>query len=293
MNKKPFIFTGKPSRYGDIICFLPFITYLKKVYPDSYINFFIDKTCSSIGQFLLNYPGIDRMQISLNTDKVISEDYNLKYDLIFNLYNQLTNDQYYNFHSVQKENFIMSEVLVQNKFLKINPSEYDTLSKEEKFPKLIQYFDLERNQKTIAIWPFSGYGDSEMTRKRSPSLEWWEILVENLIKKGYKIIEFGHPNNRSLSSKNDKVINLKHLSLFDSIKLSMGCDLSITTDSGVSHILGAYGVNQICLYSPYQKNHYQNFEAMTPMNYKNNLLLFCGINNINQINQEHVLEKIQ
>ena len=63
------------------------------------------------------------------------------------------------------------------------------------------------------------------------------------------------------------------MSLFDSIKISLGCDLVITTDSGVSHIFGAYGMNQICLYSPYQENHFQNFEAMTPMNYKNNLII--------------------
>ena len=289
----PKIFTGKPSRYGDIICFIPFITYLKKVYPESYITFFIDKTCASVTQFLLNYPGIDRFQISLEKDKVINQDINTKYDIIFNLYNNLTNQHYYNYHNVQKENFIMSEIYTPNGVIKINPSEYEVLTKEEKYPKLVKYFEVEEIKKTIAIWPFSGYGDSEITRKRSPNIDWWLNLVQGLILKGYKILEFGHPNNKSISEHNNNVKDLRKLSLFDSIKISLGCDSIITTDSGVSHIFGAYGANQICLYSPYQLNHIQNLEAMTPMNYKNNLTLFCGYDNINSIQQEKVLEIIK
>lgn len=289
----PKIFTGKPSRYGDIICFIPFITYLKKVYPESYITFFIDKTCASVIQFLLNYPGIDHFQISLEKDKVISQDVDKKYDIIFNLYNNLTNPYYYNYHSVQKENFIMSEIFTSEGIKKINPKEYDILTNQEKYPKLIQYFPVDRAQKTIAIWPFSGYGDSETTRKRSPTIDWWSNLIVGLSLKGYKILEFGHPNNKSLTEKNNNIEDLRHLSLFDSIKISLGCDLVITTDSGVSHIFGAYGANQICLYSPYQDNHFQNFEAMTPMNYKNNLTLFCGRDNINSIKQEEILNIIK
>lgn len=289
----PKIFTGKPSRYGDIICFIPFITYLKKVYPDSYVTFFIDKTCAPVTQFLLNYPGIDRFQISLEEDKVTKLDSEGRYDIIFNLYNDLTDPRYYNFHNVQKENFIMSEVFTTDGLRKINPVEYNILTNEEKYPRLVCYFPVSRTEKTIAIWPFSGYGDSEMSRKRSPSVEWWTILIQGLASKGYKILEFGHPNNRSLKEKSHDVKDLRHLSLFDSVKASLGCDLVITTDSGPSHIFGAYGARQICLYSPYQRDHFQNFEAMTPMNYKNNLTLFCGIDNINSIKQEEVLNIIK
>jgi ADP-heptose:LPS heptosyltransferase len=289
----PKIFTGKPSRYGDIICFIPFITYLKKIYPESYVTFFIDKTCAPVTQFLLNYPGIDRFQISLEEDKVIPKDIDKNYDLIFNLYNNLTNPSYYNYHNVQKENFIMSEIYTKDGLVKIEPKEYDLLTNQEKLPILNQYFKTERSQKTIAIWPFSGYGDSETTRKRSPSAEWWAVLTDALLLKGYKLLEFGHPNNKSLTEKASKIQDLRHMSLFDSIKISLGCDLVITTDSGVSHIFGAYGMNQICLYSPYQQNHFQNFEAMTPVNYKNNLTLFCGHDNINSINQEEIINIIK
>jgi ADP-heptose:LPS heptosyltransferase len=289
----PKIFTGKPSRYGDIICFIPFITYLKKVYPDSYVTFFIDKTCASVTQFLLNYPGIDRFQISTQEDKVTNQDIDIKYDIIFNLYNNLTNPYYYNYHNVQKENFIMSEIFTQDGIKKINPNEYNLLSNEEKCPRLVEYFPINRNKKTIAIWPFSGYGDSETTRKRSPNIDWWTNLVNGLSLKGYSLLEFGHPNNRSITERNNNIKDLRHLSLFDSIKISLGCDLVITTDSGVSHIFGAYGANQICLYSPYQPNHFQNFEAMTPVNYKNNLTLFCGHDNINSIKQEEILNIIK
>jgi len=289
----PKIFTGKPSRYGDIICFIPFITYLKKIYPESYITFFVDKTCSSVVQFLLNYPGIDNFQVSLEEDKVTNQDINKKYDIIFNLYNNLTSPYYYNYHNVQKENFIMSEIFTPDGVRKINPKEYDVLTDQEKYPKLVKYFPVTRTDKTIAVWPFSGYGDSETTRKRSPNTDWWTTLITGLTLKGYKILEFGHPNNQSLKEKNSNIQDLRHLSLFDSIKISLGCDLVITTDSGVSHIFGAYGANQICLYSPYQSNHFQNFEAMTPVNYKNNLTLFCGRDNINSIKQEEILNIIK
>ena len=289
----PKIFTGKPSRYGDIICFIPFVTYLKKIYPDSYITFFIDKTCAPVTQFLLNYPGIDNFQISLEEDKVIQKDISKNYDIVFNLYNNLTNPYYYNYHNVQKENFIMSEIFTKDGVKKIISSEYEVLTSEEKFPKLVQYFKTDRLKKTIAIWPFSGYSDSDTTRKRSPSITWWKKLVDILKAQGFDLIEFGHPNNQSLTGVTNKIKDLRHMSLFDSMKISLGCDLVITTDSGVSHIFGAYGMNQICLYSPYQENHFQNFEAMTPMNYKNNLKLICGLDNINTINQEEIIDFIK
>ena len=69
--------------------------------------------------------------------------------------------------------------------------------------------------------------------------------------------------------------------------------MAITTDSGISHMFGAYGMRQICLYCPYQPNHFQNFSAMTPVNYKHNLKSLCGYSDINNIDSEEVLDTVR
>ncbi len=281
------------SLLGDIIVSLPFLNYLERCYPHSYKAALIDKKCAeAITPFLINCPLIDKIYVSEERDKVTQKDLDFfnKFDIVFNPFPQHLKEDYYNDHHFIRETFGMNEIMGTNQRIDIN--EFDRLTPEEQKPSLIPWFDISKQTKTIAIWPFSGYtkNNSIEINLRSPSKEWWHKLVE-MIPSDYKIMQFGHPKSELLEC--DYVIDCRNLSLFEAAKLSMGCDVSISTDSGIGWILGAYGVNQIVLYTNYAPNHITNLDSYVPTNSKNNLISMFGAGGINNINQETVIENIK
>lgn len=283
------------SQYGDIIASLPFLNYLEKCWPGSYKMAYIDKKCYQIAQFLLNHSLIDRVQISSESDLVNDFDRQIFsfYDYAFDPFPPITENEYYNKMHITEQLFRMNRSYWNSQNVPV--SGWNQLTNEEKKPKLNQYFDIKRQPKTIAVWPFSGYkkDNSISIDLRSPSKQWWLNLCEELHLNGYTILQFGHPFSEQLDNEYGIVKDLRNLSLFEAIKMSLGCDLVVGTDSGSQWIIGAYGYPQICLYTNYQRNHYQNFDAMVPINYKNNLISIRGIDTINSIKQEEVLEAIK
>ncbi len=281
------------SLIGDIVASLPFTNYLEKIYPKSYKCSYIDKKCSQIIPFLINHPLIDKIQISDKPDIVTNQDIELfkSFDIVFNPFPQLTRPDYYNCHHITQELFLMNQLLSNG--ARIIPTEWDILTEEEKQPKLCQWFNVERKPKSIAIWPFSGYTSYNNTslslNLRSPNKEWWGKLIQLL--PDYQIIQLGFPDSELLDYPN--IIDCRKLSLFDAIKVSLGCDCSITTDSGSGWILGAYGAPQIILYTNYLPNHYQNKDAMVAINYKNNSISLFGDGGINNILQSDVIHAIK
>ena len=258
---------------------------VKNTFPDSYINFFIDKSCSQISQFLLNHECIDKISISKEKDRADFELNNLKdYSYIFHPYPNITKNDYYNYHSVQKENFIMSLEYSweENSWRRISEDLYDYLNADEKKPKLNLWFDVERHNNTIAIFPEAGYNNNDPSIvKRSPNTEWWNKMEALLSKKGFNIVKLGFKDKPNMS-------------LFDVIKFALGCDLVLSTESGAAHIIGAYGHPQIVFYTNYKDDHHSNLDAFVPFNYKNNLLSFCGADkNINNISQEEIISTIE
>ena len=274
------------SMLGDIIISLPFLSFLDSMYEDSYKCVYIDKKCSQIIPFLINHPQIDRILVSELVDRVSPGDENIfkKYDLVFDPFPQHTDNQWFN-------KIHISEAIFRLNYLRgsgyIDPKMFALMGDNVK-PRLSKWFDVEKFEKTIAIWPFSGYYDDPSISKRSPSIEWWDVIVDGLIKKGFKVLQFGHPRSPRVSFTTD----FRHLSLFDAVKMTLGCDLQIGTDSGSSWIIGAYGMRQICLYTNYVPGHVTNKDAYVPLNCKNNLISIYGDGNINNINQEEVLNLI-
>ena len=60
----------------------------------------------------------------------------------------------------------------------LNIEEYKKMPKEFQKPKLEKWFQSNINKKTIGIWQFAAYGKEP---QRSPSLEWWEKLLPEII----------------------------------------------------------------------------------------------------------------
>lgn len=278
------------SLFGDCVLSLPFSTYLKKKYPNSLNIVYIDQKCAQIIPFLLNHPKIDGFRISEESDKfsAADQDYFKTFDLAFYPFPQLTRSDFYNHWNQAEEIFLMSTLMDGRR---IDPKEYNTLTEEEKYPRLTKWFKTEKQDKTkIAIWPKSGYADGQASIDlRSPSIKWWEELVVDLNKLGYEILLFGHPKSDYIKG----AIDRRNLSLFDAVKETLSTFCSIGTDSGSQHIIGALGFPQIILYTNYSPNHFQNFTATLPLNWAGNLHGIFGVGGINDIKREKVIELVK
>jgi len=284
----------RPSRFGDTVASLPFLRYLDKKYPNSYKSVSIDPMCHQIAPFLLNHPFIDNIHILGKPDQITNGDIDFfsKFSLVYHPYIPTTNQFWYNNWSLHEELFRMNLEISSGR---INPDEYSTLTEEEKSPRLEQWFPIERKGNTIAIFPFSGYANQDATTdQRSPSIYWWRgLIMKHLLPSGYKIIQYGHPKSFNLQVYFPEIVSRLNLSLFEMIRDSLGCDLAITTDSGAGHILSAYGMRHIVLYTNWRENHKSNLTALLPINYKKNLTnLFCK-GNINNTSHEEVMNAIK
>lgn len=268
------ILTGSQALYGDIISFLPVLNYLEKLYPKSIKIWSLAKKCEQARSFLQNHHLIDGVRISQPSEGLGQEDIEYidkKFDIVCRINPPISEENWFNKYNLRQECFLMYG---------FGLGAYEQLSDEEKFPKLNQWFSVEKQENYIAIWSSSGYVMDPANLKRNPSKEYWFRLVERLVKEGYKIAQLGMVNHELIS---DKVLDLRSLTLFDAIRFSLECQCSIQTDSGSAHILGAYAANQILLTTYWRDGHFQNPDGLIPVNYKNRAInMFCesGVNNI-------------
>jgi ADP-heptose:LPS heptosyltransferase len=210
-------------------------------------------------------------------------------DLVFNtMPNHPLQHDWPNHRNIYEETWVMAGLPLEA---------YHSLSKEQQRPKLYKWFDVEKQpQRTIAIWPCAGYG-KEMTR--NPSKHWYFPLIGMLTLLGYKVIQFGHPKDYNFNDLVERAdVKVKqnfscqnHLSFFEQIKMSLGCDLAIATDSGSSLVLGAYEMPQITLLTNHFPNHIQNLSAFAPNNPNN--INFISINGPDNTNLFEVCDKIK
>lgn len=267
---------------GDSIMALPILNFLELKFPKSYKYWVLNKRFSQSAQFYLNHPLIDNIRITEKNEQLGESDKELiKYcDIVFNIqpnHPELDDSWYHNFNCCE-ETFRMAG---------LNLDLYKSLSPKEQKPKLYQWFDVENKKDTIGIWPFAAYGKN---CGRNPSFDWWNEVIKEL-KKDYKIIHFGHFSEPKFDNED---INLTNLSLFDQVKISIGCKLNINTDSGSGWLIGAYGVPQISLLSmaglPYKT---KNIYCLAPENYNNNSINLFSDTSCDDISKEDIISSIR
>ena len=162
----------------------------------------------------------------------------------------------------------------------LNPEDFKNTK-----PVLKQYWidDKILNKKTIAIWPFAGYGRD---LHRSPDKNTW-ITIINELTKNYDVIHFGADIEPVLSNSN-RYKKLTNLPLFEQIKITLTCNFCLGTDSGSMWIIAAYNkIPQINLITNHLSNHHKNFMALAPLGEKSyNIFCLNGFSNI-QYNEIH------
>lgn len=270
---------NRVSLIGDTITSLCVLGYMRKLYPDCYNTLSIAKKTSQSAQLYFNHPYVDRIHVNEFLENPRKDEYDFlkSHDIWAPPNIEHPQQDWQNYHHMVDENFVMLGI------------DYTKLSIEERTPKLVQWFDVTKYNKTVAIWPFANYGGD---KKRNPDVAYYKPLLNDLLKMGYKVFHFGHFNEPVFVDLiNDNVENCTKLPLFEQIKMSLGCDAGIFTDSGSSLALGAYGFPQVTLLTNWNVGHKQNFYALEPRN-KNNISLFAE-NGCNNIPRELVLEKIK
>lgn len=286
MNKK--IFAGRGSLIGDTVMFLPTLTILEKVFPNSYKIFPISQKTSYSSVFFLNHPLIDKIHIVEKHEALGANDIELakKCDVFINPFPQhppcpgLTvgiDNFWYNHYTCVQETMRMAS---------LNKELFNMLSQEEKKPRLYKWFPTDRRQKSIAIHARAGYNDAPI---RNPSTKYWRELTKKIKDKGYKIYHCGVEKEEDIG---EDIIRITHLSLFEQIKICLGCDLVIGTDSGFNWLIGAYGHPMINLICPYHPKHNQNLLALAPDNYLNNNINLLTQGVCDNIKQEEILDSI-
>lgn len=278
MSKDFKIWGIRGSLIGDSIMALPMLNWLEKRHPGSYKYWQIARKCAQSAPIYFNHPLIDRIVISDCDEGMGPKDIEIaqKCDIVFNVMPDHPLEQDWpNYRNIYEETWVMAGLPL---------SEYHAMTPEEQRPKLTRWFETKRIHQTIAIWPCAGYGSEG---KRHPSRKWYNNLVKKIKDSGWKVYQFGHPNDFKI----EDVIDFRERPFFDQIRTTLGCDLVISTDSGSGLIFGAYEMPQISLLTNHFPGHKTNLTAFGPNNPNNHN--FVGVDFADKISHDEVVEKIK
>jgi len=272
----PTIFGIRMSLIGDTIMALPMLNYFDEKYGKYNLIFSIAKKCQQAKELYLKDERITKIKISDNREDLGNNDYQIIKQHCHIFINPvpehpfILEQDWYNYRNCVDETLYMGG---------INPNEV-----LDKYPKLYQYWESPEkyDSKNICIWPFAGYGATQMAGvERSPSKDWWGSLIKTLTHKGYNVFHFGMDNEPNLSD-SKRYKRFTNLSFFKQVQLSLCCGFAIGTDSGSMWVLGAYNkIPQINLLTNWQTNHHRNFLALAPVSRQAiNLFAKDGCDNI-------------
>ncbi len=264
---------------GDTIMSLPILEYIHELYPEFYKIFVLEQKCKQASFLYHQHHIINKLLITNYSDGLLTEEEkHIKdsCDIIFNIAPQHPLEQdWYNYRNCLQETALMAG---------INPEKI-----KNKKPILFRWFEYDKLEDTISIFPFAGYNS---WHSRNPTVEWWKKAIVDIIKLGYKVNHFGYVTEPILSDH----INYKkftNLSLFEQIKIAYGSKLNIGTDSGSMWIIGAYGLPQINLLTNHMNSHTKNFLALAPENHKDLVINLFAENGCNNIKVEDLIKSIK
>jgi len=298
------------SLIGDLVMSLPQLNYFKAKYKNIYVNFVIHKKISYCAPLFFNHPLIDKIHISGEWSGFNDKDYDIasKCDVVTanidhskkKILERIHSDRedWYNIRSCIEENALMSGITDLKTII----------NEDEQKPYLSKWFDcgfeIEQKKgaytydkieppnlnyalsKSIAIWPFAGYGRS---KNRNPDKEWWLKLIKKFTDNKINVYHFGYFKEPVLSSDKNFYHNITNLDFFSQIKISLGAKISLGTDSGSMWVLAAYSHPTITLLTNWYKNHNDNFHAALPIN-KNGDFIFKE-NGFKDLTIDEVFEK--
>jgi len=275
------------SLIGDLIMSLPQLNYFKSKYKDIYVNFVIHKKISYCAPLFFNHPLIDKIHISGEWSGFNENDYLIasECDVVTTKIDHSQKIIFDRIHPDRKDWYNVRTCIEENALMSGITNLSTELNENEQKPYLSKWFDsgFEAEQKkaaytynkvepanlnytlsrSIAIWPFAGYGRS---KNRNPNEEWWIKLIKKFTDNKINVYHFGYFKEPNLSENKNLYHKLTDLDFFTQIKISLGAKASLGTDSGSMWVLSAYAHPTITLLTNWSKNHNENFTAFLPIN---------------------------
>lgn len=294
MESKIKVWGVRSGMIGDMIMALPILNYIELVYPNSYKYWVIGQRFAQSAPLFINHPLIDKIHVLKSPEKLQHRD-DLNEVAKCNIFINVTPEHpdgmpgidcfWWNHYILCEETFRMAGLKVE---------EFRKMPEELRKPKLEKWFMSEKRPNSIGLWPFAAYG-KEPTR--SPSKDWWNTIFPMLMDLDKKIYIFGHPNDPILYDNNnnlpDWIEDVRHLSFFDQIKLSLEMDVCVNTDSGSGWVLGAYGQKQISLITNHAPKHTENLLSFAPENWANKNINVFAEGGCDNIKHENVIDAIK
>ncbi len=277
---------------GDLIMGLPVLTYFEKKYPGSYKVWAIEKKVGQMGQFFLNHPLIDKIQITEEWSGFGIGDYDLASTCIKQCNMgawQHSPVDWYNYRDCIEETARVAGV---DDLLSV-------LGYEDLYPKLERWFNVGPedpqyntyskyaphqavNDNIVSIFPFAT-GNGNIAR--SPSVRWWNELVYHINGMGFKVWQFGSQSDHKI----DGTIYFNTKTFFEQVKIALSTYLTIGTDSGSMWVMGAYSQPAIHVITNWSQNHHTNFSALVPAN-RNGMIAFAE-GGANAVHHDDVLSQ--
>lgn len=292
------VFGSRGSQIGDSVGALSTYAFIRQRFPDCYTIWQVARKHLHAAPLFYENPLIDQLVISDceegygPMDVALAETCQIRLPLMPE--HPEPHIPWPTVRSFYQETFIMSGLTMED---------WRSVPEHTLRPRLTQWFNVtSQPPKTIAYWPCAAYGvpqviwedGKRVVKSRNASRPWAMRLVERLRMEGYKVIQFGHPNDYAdcgggLGASED----VRRLTFMQQIILSLGCDLIIGTDSGAGIALGAYGdgPNQITLLTNHFPGHTSNLTAFAPWNPNN--CNFVGVGSADHISIDSVVESVK
>ena len=283
------VFGVRGSQIGDAVSALCVYAYVRHHYPDAYTIWQLARKHVHATPLFYNHDLINQLTISDGDegygprDIALAKTCQVRFPLMPE--HPECAGGWPNRFSFYQETFRMAGLSME---------QWKTVPENFLCPRLVQWFPVERFPKTIAYWPCAAYGATQIRRSRHATRAWAESLVVRLLREGYNVIQFGHPNDHAETGGTLEgcYADVREEPFMEQIKRSLGCDVIIGTDSGAGIALGAYesNPNQISLLTDHYPGHITNLTAFEPWNPNNRS--FVGVGSADNISVDDVVKMV-
>ncbi len=274
------------SQIGDSISALAVYAWLRQHAPDVYTIWQVARKHAHAVPLFYNHDLISELAISDCNEGYGPRDIaqaNTCHVRLPLLPDHIPGEVWPNARSFYAETFAMSGLPVEL---------YHAMDPVTRRPKLAQWFEVDKQPRTIGYFPCAAYGATQIRRSRHATRPWAEALVARLRAEGWRVIQFGHLNDHADTGGGlGADVDARRQPFMTQIIGAVGCAAVIGTDSGAAIALAGYGIPQVSLLTDHYPNHTTNLTAFQPDN-PNNVSL-VGIGSADAIPIDTVVEMLK
>jgi ADP-heptose:LPS heptosyltransferase len=231
---------------GDLIISTATARAFKEQFPGSHLTLGIGPQFADMVDLFRNHPYYDDVHVYNSYDNwpdAVDRQYLVEagYDTVFHGMPRIRHDWFMNGHQTVEVAKVYGLVVKDSSLV------------------LTKWFKVQRLPKHVAFAPFAGYYSPNNDKRFS--VEAAQAIVDDLIARGYKVVQLGGANEPRLQG-----AFFAESSYFESVRIMLGCDLLIHTDTGMGWVASAYKHPQLGLYGHryYGADYVKNIQPINP-----------------------------